>query len=106
MFYSQRTIYLADLHEFSPKLASTAKVGLRIVLRQTIFIAGAGVAIGTLLGVGATILFRSQLYGISPVEWTVLLPVGAAMLALSLLVAYFSARPSISINPMEAIRHA
>ena len=29
-----------------------------------------------------------------------------AMLALSLLVAYVSARPWIAINPMEAVRHA
>jgi predicted permease len=79
---------------------------LRMVLRQTLQIAGAGVAIGTLLGVGATILLRSQLYGISPVEWTVLVPVGAAMLGLSLLVAYFSAKPWITIDPMEAVRHA
>ena len=65
----------------------------------------AGVAIGTLLGVAVTVLFRSQLYGISAVEWTVLVPVGATMLALCLLVAYFSARPWITINPMEAVRH-
>jgi predicted permease len=79
---------------------------LKMVLRQTMFVAGAGVAIGILLGVGATILFRSQLYGISAVEWTVLLPVGGAMLLLSLLVAYFSARPWITADPMEAVRHA
>ena len=78
---------------------------LKMVLRQTMLVSGAGVAIGTLLGVGATGLFRSQLYRISTVEWTVLLPVGAAMLALSLLVAYFSARPWIRIDPMEAVRH-
>jgi predicted permease len=79
---------------------------LKMVLRQTLLVAGAGVAIGTLLGVGATIIFRSQLYGVSAVEWTVLVPVGAAMLALSVLVAYFSARPWITIDPMEAVRHA
>jgi ABC-type antimicrobial peptide transport system permease subunit len=77
-----------------------------MVLRQTMVVAAAGVAIGALLGVGATVLFRSQLYGISAVEWTVLLPVGATMLAISLLVAYLSARPWITINPMEAVRHA
>jgi hypothetical protein len=29
MFYSQRTTYLCDPPEFSPKSASTAKVGIR-----------------------------------------------------------------------------
>jgi ABC-type antimicrobial peptide transport system permease subunit len=61
---------------------------------------------GTLLGVGATVLLRTQFYGLSAVEWTVLLPVSAAMLIVSLLVAYFSAKPWITIHPMEAIRHA
>lgn len=79
---------------------------LQMVLGQTMLITGAGVALGSLAGVGGTILFRSQLYGISAVEWTVLLPVGGAMMAVSLLIAYLSARPWITINPMEAVRHA
>jgi predicted permease len=79
---------------------------LKMVLRQTFLITGAGVVIGILLGVGATILLRSQFYGISSVEWTVLLPVSAAMLAVALLVAYLSARPWVRVDPMEAVRHA
>jgi ABC-type antimicrobial peptide transport system permease subunit len=79
---------------------------LRMVLHQTIRVAGAGVITGILLGIGATILFRFQFYGISAVEWIVLLPIGGAMLALSLLAAYFSARPWVSISPMEAVRHS
>jgi hypothetical protein len=58
------------------------------------------------LGVVATIVLRSQFCGISPVEWTVLLPVSAAMEAVSLLVAYVSAQRWITIDPMEAVRHA
>lgn len=79
---------------------------LRMVLRQTMIVAGAGVVIGILLGVAGTIVFRSKLYGIGAIEWTVLLPVGAAMLALSVVVAWLSARPWITIDPMEAVRHA
>jgi hypothetical protein len=51
-------------------------------------------------------LLRSQFYDVAAVEWTVLVPVGIAMLAVALLVAYVSARPWITINPMEAVRHA
>ncbi len=79
---------------------------LRLIVRQTMFVAGTGVAIGILLGVAATILFQSQLYGIRAVEWTVLLPVCAAMLPLCTLVAALSARPWLSADPMEAVRHA
>jgi ABC-type antimicrobial peptide transport system permease subunit len=51
-------------------------------------------------------MLRSQFYEVSAVEWTVLAPVSAAMLAVALIVAYLSARPWITINPMEAVRHA
>jgi ABC-type antimicrobial peptide transport system permease subunit len=78
---------------------------MQLVLRQTLAIAGTGVILGNALGVALTILLRSPFYGISPVEWTVLVPVGAAMLGISLLVAYFSARAWIMIDPMEAVRH-
>jgi ABC-type antimicrobial peptide transport system permease subunit len=43
---------------------------------------------------------------VSAVEWTVLVPVTAMMLAISVLVAYLCARSWISIDPMEAVRHA
>jgi hypothetical protein len=79
---------------------------LKMILRETLSITGLGVAIGVALGVGATMLLRSQFYGISPLEWTVLLPVSAGMIAVSLFVAYLSARPWITIDPMEAVRHA
>jgi hypothetical protein len=58
------------------------------------------------MGVGATILLRSQFYRISSVEWTVLVPVGTAMMALSLGIAYLSVKPSLQVDPMEAVRHA
>jgi predicted permease len=79
---------------------------MKMVLRQTLVLAGAGVAVGAVLGIGATMAFRSLLYGIGVVEWSVLLPVAAAMLAISLAVAYWSARPWVKVDPMEAIRHA
>jgi predicted permease len=93
--------------EFGIRVALGARPGqlLEMVLRQTLSIAGAGTAIGILLGVGATVLLRSQFYGVSAVEWTVLVPVSVAMLAISALVAYLCARSWITIDPMEAVRH-
>ena len=79
---------------------------LKMVLRQTLLVGGAGVAVGLLLGVGVTMLLRSQFYAIGVVEWTVLVPVGGGMLAVSLAVAYLSARPWIDVDAMEAVRHA
>jgi putative ABC transport system permease protein len=79
---------------------------LQLLLRQTLLTAGTAVAAGIVLGVGATILLRSQFYGIGAVEWTGLAPVSVGMLGISLLVAYLSARAWITVDPMEAVRHA
>ncbi len=79
---------------------------LKMIFRQTLFVAGAGTAVGILLGVAATILLRSQFFGIGTVEFSVLIPVAVAMLAVSLIVAYVSARPWIKVDPMEAVRHS
>ena len=94
--------------EFGIRVALGAQrwVLLKMVLRQTFLITSAGIVIGILLGIAATVLLRSQFYGISPVEWTVLLPVSAAMLAVAQVVAYLSARPWVRVDPMEAVRHA
>jgi predicted permease len=87
-------------------LGATRRQLLEMVVRQTLKVTGAGVAVGLLLGIVATTLLRSQFYGINAVEWTVLLPVSAGMLGVSALVAYLSARPWIAVDPMEAVRHA
>jgi ABC-type antimicrobial peptide transport system permease subunit len=94
--------------ELGIRVALGARPGqlLAMVIRQILTFAGAGVAVGTLLGIAATAIFRSQLYGIGVVEWVVLLPVGAGMLILSSIVAYGSARPWVKVDPLEAIRHA
>jgi predicted permease len=86
-------------------LGARRRTLLQMILYQTLRITGLGVAIGVALGVAATIILRSQFYGIHAVELLVLAPVGAAMLALSLLIAYLSAMPWISVDPLEAVRH-
>jgi predicted permease len=78
----------------------------RLVLRETSLVAGVGIIAGMMAGIAATILLRSRFYGISAVELPVLAPVGAGMLALSLVVAYVAAKPWTTIDPLESIRHA
>ena len=94
--------------ELGIRVALGARPGqlLGMILRQTGVVAGVGVAAGLALGVGATMLAKSQLFAISVVEWTVLLPVGAGVMAVALAVGYVSARPWINVDPMEAVRHA
>jgi hypothetical protein len=94
--------------ELGIRVALGARPGqlLQMIVRHTLLVAGSGICIGLLLGVGATLLLRSQFYQVRAVEWTVLVPVSLAMLAVSSAVAYFSAKPWLGINPMEAVRHA
>ncbi len=94
--------------ELGIRVALGARQGqlLKMILRQTLLVGGTGIVIGLLLGVGVTVALQSQFYRVSVVEWTVLVPVAAGMLGISLLVAYFSARPWIRVNPMEAVRHS
>ena len=40
------------------------------------------------------------------VEWTVLLPVTAAVMGLALVMTCLSAMPWLRVDPMEAVRHA
>ena len=92
--------------ELGIRVALGARPGqlMSMVLRQTALVTGIGVGVGIVLGVAATIVFRSQLYGVGALEWVVLLPTALGMLGLSMLVAYLSARPWIAVNPMEAVR--
>ena len=50
--------------ELGIRVALGARPGqlLGMVLRQTAMVAGAGIVIGLLLGIGATVALRSQLY--------------------------------------------
>lgn len=77
---------------------------LAMILRQTLVIAAVGTLIGIVLGIAATVLARSQFYGIAAVEWSVLVPVSVGMLAVSLAVAYFSAVPWIKVDPASTLR--
>jgi predicted permease len=77
-----------------------------MILGQTSAVTAAGLFLGIIGGVIASTLVRSQLYGIRPVEWIVLLAVALTMGAMTLLTAFSAARPWMRADPMEAVRHA
>lgn len=79
---------------------------IRMVLRETVLVTAVGVGTAILPGIVVTTLLRSQFYGVHSVEWVVLIPVSAVVIIVSVVVAYFSARPWIAVDPMEAVRHA
>ena len=78
----------------------------KMILRQTSMVTAAGVALGIIGGVIATLLVHSLLYEIHTVEWFVLLAVALTMGGMTLFTAYSAARPWMRADPMESVRHA
>ncbi len=77
----------------------------KLILRQTSIITAIGIILGIAGGVAASVLARSLLYQIQPVEWFVLFGVGLSMIAMTLAAAYSAARPWVRVDPMQAVRH-
>ncbi|MGA7919613.1 MAG: ADOP family duplicated permease [Candidatus Acidiferrales bacterium] len=77
-----------------------------MILRQTSVVTTTGVSLGMLGGVSVSVLVRSLLYGIQPVEWTVFAAVALMMGLMTVLTAYSAARPWLRTDPMESVRHA
>jgi predicted permease len=77
---------------------------LRMVLRETLTLAGLGVAIGLAGAYAATRLIQAQLFGVAATD---LLTVAAASLgiaAVTALAGYIPARRATGIDPMSALR--
>src|ERR1035441_8232716 len=75
-----------------------------MVLRETLTLAGIGVAIGLAGAYAATRLIQAQLFGVAPTD---LLTVAAASLgiaAVTALAGYVPARRATGIDPMSALR--
>ena len=77
----------------------------KLVLRQTGVITGIGIFLGITGGIGASVLARSLLYQIQPIEWSVFLGAAFAMFAMSIFIAYSGARPWMRVDPMQSVRH-
>ena len=94
--------------ELGIRVALGARRGqlLAMLLRQSAVVVGVGVAIGLALGTVASTILKSQFYRMGAVEWTVLLPVTAAVMGLALVMTCLSAMPWLRVDPMEAVRHA
>jgi predicted permease len=86
-------------------LGATSRDLLTMILRQVGAVSAAGIVLGLGVGIGGTAAVASWLYGIRPVEWTVLVGVGLAMMTMTLFLAYSAARPWLRVDPLRVVRH-
>jgi predicted permease len=93
--------------EIGVRLALGAQPGQvrRMILRESTWLAVAGIVVG----VGATLLLtrlvKSMLYGIQPYDLPTLASGVSILLAVALAASFIPARRAAGVQPMEALRH-
>jgi predicted permease len=83
--------------------APAAQVG-RMVVGQSLRVAGAGIAIGLAGAFATTRVMQSLLYGISPTDPITLGGVTVVLVTLGALAAYLPARRAARVDPVEVLR--
>ena len=94
-------------HEFGIRMALGASQQeiLRLVLKEALRLALAGVGAGIIAALGLTRLISSLLYGVRPTDPTTLIVSPLLLTGAALLAAYLPARRATSVDPMLALRH-
>jgi predicted permease len=75
-----------------------------MVLRETLTLAGAGVAIGLAGAYGVTRLIQTQLFGVQPTDLLTMALASLGIAAVTALAGYIPARRATTIDPMLALR--
>jgi predicted permease len=75
-----------------------------MVLRETLALAGIGVAIGLAGAYGVTRLIQTQLFGVEPTDLLTMAAAALGIAAVTTLAGYIPARRATGIDPMSALR--
>ncbi len=92
--------------EIGVRLAIGAQRGevLLMILRESLLLAGIGVAIGLPLAVVASRLLRAMLFGVTPHDWLTFAGALLIVIVVAVSAAFFPARRAASTDPMQALR--
>jgi predicted permease len=94
-------------NEIGIRLALGAQPGQvrGMVLRESTWLAVAGIVAGTGAALGLTRLVKSMLYGIQPWDPATIIGGVMVLMAVALAASWIPARRAASVQPMEALRH-
>ena len=94
-------------NEIGIRLALGAQPGQvrAMILRESTWLAAAGIVAGVVAALALTRLVKSMLYGIQPWDPPTMLGGVAILLAVALAASWIPARRAAGVQPMEALRH-
>jgi ABC-type antimicrobial peptide transport system permease subunit len=78
---------------------------LRMILRQGLLLASAGIIIGLAASLALTRLLRGLLFEVAPNDSTTLLGVTLLLLAVALTASVIPARRAMRVDPIVALRY-
>jgi predicted permease len=105
--YSTMSVYVGSrTKEFGIRLALGAQPGAlrRAVMRQGLWLTGAGVVVGILGALALTRTIRSLLFEVSATDPLVFAAIPVLLVAVSLIACYTPARRATKVDPLVALR--
>jgi predicted permease len=93
--------------EMGIRMALGARPGeiARMVLRESLRLVIAGLAVGIPVSLGASRLISSELYGLKPFDPVTIVAAGFALMAIAAFAGYLPARRASRVDPMVALRY-
>ena len=105
--YSTMSVYVGSrTKEFGIRLALGAQPGAlrRAVMRQGLWLTGAGVVVGVLGALALTRTIKSLLFEVSTTDPLVFTAIPVLLVIVSLIACYTPARRATKVDPLEALR--